>query len=198
MVLYINIIYNIGEKIKKLDKNVKQILGLSSVVLILFAGTVILKTISKEKAFNWDYSVTKITTSYFDDDIIDNDRKTYWELKSIITDFVSTMADDEMENSNKTTKKNNYLEYYDVISKRYKKYLNKDEYAKRSQVFINKFLEEDHIGHKFVCDFVIESVYKYGSNMYLCIVVNEYNMNEGYIGIQLDKLQSEFSIFYLE
>lgn len=196
VVLYI--IYNIVERIKRLDKNIKQIIILSIITLILFTGTIILKNMTSNKTFQWDYDNIISAEEVLSNGEIITDRNLYWNLKEIIYTYISTMQDDELDEINSDNEKVTYLDYYGVLSKKYKKHLNKSDYENIANIFINKFLEEDHLGYKYVSDFIIQDIYKYDDNMYLCVLLEEYTQVKGYIGIQLDREQSKFSIFYIE
>lgn len=181
-----------------MDKTLKQIIILSIIVLLLFIGTVLLKNMTADKKFKWDYGKITFASEILNQGKKINDRNLYWHLKEIINNFLLTMQDEEDENIHSEETKKDYLEYYDVLSKEYKKQLNKDEYEKLAITFINKFLVENHLGYKYVSDYVIDDIYQYDDSMYLCVIVEKYTQVRGYIGIKMNEEQHKFSVFYIE
>lgn len=179
-----------------MDKTVKQIILLIIGILILFMGTTMLKRANANDNNNWNYNknVEIVEKLYSANEI--NDRTIYWQSKEIIKKFLSTM-EDEMYNENEAQNVD-YTEYYNVITDRYKKQLSEKEFKSVSEKFITKFLLEDHLGYKYVDDFTILKIYKYGENQYLCFLRSKFNINEGYIGIEFNETQSKFAIFYIE
>lgn len=177
---------------------VKQIIVLSIIVIVLFIGTVILKNINKEEQFKWNYNnITSAKNVLKNGNEIRN-RTLYWQLKEIISDFLITSEDEEITDAHANQEKTDYMEYYEVLSEKYKKHLSKNEFKQKADMFFNKFLLEDHLGYKYVGNFIIQKIYKYNDNMYLCVLIEEYNQEIGYIGIELDEDKSNFRIFYME
>lgn len=193
----IKIIYWIIEKFKELDKNVKQIIILSLIVIVLFVGTTILKNIPNKTTFVWNYKKIESAKNVLAYGNINKDRYLYWNLKDIIYNYLSTMQDSEIDETENDIKAD-YKQYYDILTEKYKKHLNEKEYEEKAINFILCFLEEDHLGYKYVGDFVIKKIYEYDDNMYLCIVSNDVLTEDRYIGIKLDENKPKFSIFYIE
>lgn len=192
------IIVRLLSKFRRLDKNVKTILLLLLVIAVLNIGIFILKNLKNKDV--WDYKNISTAEELLSQGKKVNDRQLYWDFKKIINNFVATLEDSaeytESENSN--NKKGNYIDYYDVLTKKYKKYLDKKEFSLIAQKFINKFLLEDHLGYKYAGEFTINNIYQYEKNKYLCQIYVSDTKNIAYIGFQINKDKTIFSIFYIE
>ena len=198
MVLYINILYNIVQKYKALEKNIKQLIMLIIIVLVFVIGTSFLKNMSNINYYRWNYKKINSAEDVLDKGKVISDRKLYWQLKDIIYNFLYTMEDTNFYDKNYNQENITYLDYYKVLTKKYQRQMNEDIYKEKASEFINRFMLEDHLEHKQVSDFVIDCIYKYNDDMYLCLVYSEGNNRSGYIGIKLSQADSIFEIFYIE
>lgn len=207
-------VYDLIEKTKKLNKNQKIILLMLFIILILVIATSMLKANLKIDKESWDYSdVRKLEsiTEYINKDYLINNKVRYWELSNIIDKYIDTI----INNSEYT-----YKDYYDVLTKEYKKQINREQYNKLAYDFIYKFIYESNNSTYEKVEYSVKDIYLYDDNMYLCYVsvdVDEMSDNEiglyfkndnedivverktaGYIGIKLNEKNETYSIFYLE
>lgn len=191
-------IFDIINKFNNLTKNQKKIIVLTVILIILLIGTGILKNISNLESKEWSYKdLTSAGDILYRGQSVKNDRILYWELKDIIDNYFSTMEDAEFDSEKSTT----YVlsDYYEVISKEYRKRLNKEEFENNSTELISKFLQEDHLGNKYVDMFYIKDIYLFDKTKYLCaLALSESSDVLGYIGIEMNQKDATFSIFYIE
>jgi len=215
-VLYIYTTYDLINKIKELDKKQKTVLLLLCAIIILFIGTRILKSSTKDNKNVWDYkkadSIESIRTVVSSANHID-DRIKYWELTTILDKYVATIT----ENSSTS-----YKQFYNILTKEYKRKISKKEYNNLASEFLYGFVYQsnDDSDKYIMADYSIKDIYLYDEDMYLCYIsVNIDNMSEndkslyykndyqdivvdrktdGYIGIKLDRTNSTYSIFYIE
>lgn len=214
-------VYDAIDKFNKLDKNTKKIMGLLLIIVLLLIATNILKNKLEEKP-EWEYSKTFKVDSI--EDIVSsskktNNRKRYWELTSIIDTYVSSILVDEDMNKEFEY---SYEDYYKLLTKEYKRGLNKKEYNELARDFVYRFAYEtnDKNGTYKKVEYSIKDVYLYDNDMYLCyisvddnemsdIMRNAYYLNnsedvvreiktDGYIGIKLNQNNGTYKIFYLE
>lgn len=194
------IILKLVEKFKKFDKNIKMTIILSFILILLVIGTSILKSMSNKDKNVWNYNEIKSAKDllYYGEEI--NNRNVYWNLKEIINDFISTSEDKDFEDEDSNVELVEYTDYYEVLTKKYKRYLSRDQFKVLAKNFIDSFLLEDHLGNKYATNFIIESIYMYDRNEYLCVLKNIDIENDEthYIGINLNEEKLKFSIFYIE
>lgn len=174
------------------DLSKKQIVAILILVLIvLIALNALMESIrnsSDEKVINY-----KNITG---EELINNstpvyDRTIYLSIEQIVSEYISSYAPSDGGSS--------YKEYYSMLSKKYKKYLGHKRYEEVSQKFLEKFKDVGAItGQVFIeNEKVVNSVYKYDENKYICELKNGRN-ETAYIGIELDFNTNNGYIFYLE
>lgn len=195
--MYIYTIYNLFEKFNKLEKNKKIIIVLLLIIILLCIGTNILRHFINKTKNVWNYKEITSAEELLHKGEKISDRNIYWQLKDIIYNFISTRSD-EVNSQLEDDKKVDCIEYYDVLSKAYRKFLSKEEFLERAVRFTDKFLLERQLVYKYVDDFVIEEIYVYDDNKYLCVLKANGEKEKGYIGIELNKKDQRFSIFYVE
>lgn len=214
-------VYDAIDKFNQLDRRTKIIIGLLLVIILLLVATNLLRNNLEEKP-EWDYSeYSKVDTIQ---DVLSSTKKNYnrikyWELTSIIDDYISSiLIDDEMEKVSKYS----YSDYYELLTNEYKKKMDKKEYNKLAKDFLYRFAYETNAKNGIYkkVEYSIKDIYLYDNNMYLCyvsvdddemseIMRNAYYSNnnedivkeiktEGYIGIKLNENSSTYNIFYLE
>lgn len=187
---------------KELDKNKQILLGLIVIMSILGGLTLIMKSWSSNKEKTWDYSTNKISYEIISSGKLIYDRQTYWQLDDIIFQYVNSYIYNQDENTKKIAKAP-YKEYYNALTKDYKKVLNKNEYVNKSEMFFNKILLETESPSGFYEENKnrISKVLLYDNNMYLCEIEGldkNFPIVNCYIGIKLDSSSNKFSIFYIE
>lgn len=121
------------------------------------------------------------------------DRDTYWNLNSIVYDFVITYQSD----FNEQVKNIEY--YYNALDPNYKKYLGKKKYTEISNNFISKVIDEEKNQSSSVQEPLIKTVYKMDEydNAYICELITKNNNEDAYIGIILDTKNKNYNIFYI-
>lgn len=186
---------------KKVDT--KQWLVLFSLVLLaLIAGIKIMQNIEQEKDI-FNYSKIETIENILNEGEEIKDRDTYYTLQQIIKKYINSYLVEE-DPLNKNTDTVNYLEYYNVLAHRYKKYLGKNGYKERAEKFLEKFhiyvVAEIETINEMDDRVNIESIHKfYNEPSYICKIRSQEDSNNiGYIGITLDESHSCFYIFYLE
>ena len=162
------------------------------VLLILILITYIAFSVAKST----DYS--KIQPSdYILKYEIQTDRKTYWILETIVSNYIYSSRYDE------TTKNDvSYVDYYDDLDSEYKKYLGKSKYLKVANSFFDKFKFSstlDGTESSIKTNNLIESYYvdPSNSNKYICKLNTASEDDFAYIGIILNTSKKTYSIFYL-
>lgn len=189
------------ERIKQLDRKKLFLLILIVIILVLFGATEFMKKASKE-GMTWNCA--KVTSAK---DIIPSgeliyDRVIYWQLKQIIDQYANSYMYNQDEETKKIAKAP-YEDYYGVLTKDYKKLLNKNKYMEKAKVFFDKMVLETDSPSGFYEENAnrISRVLLYDDNMYLCeIEGTDENFPDfkAYIGIKLDNTKNKFSIFYIE
>ena len=214
MVLYIFTVYDFIDKINNLKKNQKIVLGLIVVIFVLLISTSILKNNLKNQNNPWSYKEAAkfetINANIVHTNTI-NDRVKYWEMYSIIDKYINTIINKEEYSVD---------EYYEILTKEYKRKITKNEFKIKLNEFFNMFVYQTNSGQYNKVDYIIDNIYLYDNNMYLChILVNTEEMSEidrnlyynndsedvvterkteGYIGIKLNEVSSTYTIFYIE
>jgi len=212
-VLHINIVYNLIQKFKEMDKTVKQIIILSIIVIILFIGTTILKKLNSKNEFTWNYKEINELDEVLEQGVKVYDRILYLELKTIIDNIIDDSNTQMTENGSI-----DFEHYYEFLTKSYKRYLGKEKYKTIMNEFINKYIIENDTppGVYSKMPYRINEINKYNDNMYLCEIKSDENeyitydddgniLGEsqniyyiGYIGIELNEIDSTYNIFYME
>ncbi len=198
MLKEVSSIFNIIESYSKLTKAQKKVGLLLIVFVILMVSTSILRIINKNNKTTWKYgSFTSASDILYKAEIIDN-RRIYWSIKEIINNFLSTMQDAEFDDTASIDKKT-VSDYYSVLSDEYKRTMSNEEFEEKAKNFILSFLLEDHLGNKYVDEFIIKNVYLFDNNKYLCeLSLKDSDDTVGYFGVELDENKAKFSIFYIE
>lgn len=193
------IIFHIIEKYNNLTRNQKKVVVLLIVLVLLIISTSVLKIVNKNTRTTWKYnSFDSVSEMLYKGETTKNNRKLYWEMKEIINNFLATMEDIEFDSEN-ITNRTDLSDYYQVVSKEYKRKLNKSKFEDKSKQFISRFLQEDHLGNKYVDNFAIKNIYLFDDNKYICdLKLYDSDDTIGYIGIELNEKKAKFSIFYIE
>ena len=128
---------------------------------------------------------------------IQSDRKTYWILEGIISDYIYSSRYDETTETNLS-----YKDYYEALDSEYQNYLGKSKYLKLANSLFDKFrIEQKFDGAEsgLKTTDLIESYYKDPSNSsrYLCRLNTAKSDEFAYIGITLNTSKNTYTIFYL-
>lgn len=191
-------IFDIINKFNNLTKNQKKIIILLLVLIILLISTKILKSISNSDKEEWSYkNLTSASDILYRGQSVKTDRILYWELKDIIEGYFSTLEDVEFDSEATITYTIN--DYYEVVTKEYKRKVNEEEFVNKSNELVSKFLQEDHLGERYVDSFYIKDIYLFDKTKYLCALsLTDSSDVLGYIGIEMNQKDAKFSIFYIE
>lgn len=121
------------------------------------------------------------------------DRDIYWNLNSIVYEFVITYQ----SNFNDQVKNIEY--YYNALDPNYKKYLGKKKYTEFSNNLINKVIGEEKNQLSLVPEPLIKTVYKMDEydNAYICELITKNDNEDAYMGIILDTKNKNYNIFYI-
>ena len=189
-------IFSIIKKYSEFTKRQKQIVIL---LIILFALILVTNLLKYNNKTEWKYNdFDSVKEILYKSESVKNNRVIYWELKEIINNFLCTMEDVEFD-SEYANNDTNLGDYYDVLSKEYKRKLTRKEFEEKASEFISRFLQEDHLGDKYVGYFAINDIYLFDDNKYICELCLENSEKEiGYFGVELNTQKAKFSIFYIE
>lgn len=179
----------------------RLLLLITMLVLIIVVFSFLRNIFSKKEKIDYknaDYS------SFIVDASETSDRNLYWTLNDILLPFLqSYQTVEKMDTSEFIEYKYSGLsleEYYKVLDRDYKKYLNKKEFISKSKDLMSKVFDSNENGFVTKTENIIKCIYKLNnySNAYLC-EINTINSNESaYIGIALDSESERFSIFYIQ
>ena len=117
------------------------------------------------------------------------DRTTYYILESIVKDYLNSYVNTYSESINEN--KIMYEDYYNYLSKNYKKFLNKTEYIEISKNFWEKFYVKTQSEYEV-------SDHMDSNGVYLCKLESSYTGKTGYIAIALQKTTNSYTIVYIE
>lgn len=171
--------------------NKQKILFFSLVLIVLILLSVALNSyLHADKFKTIDYKNEKIN------DIIKqsaevNDTNIYWTLNDIIVKYLSNYNFDDFYS--------NY-DSYNTLTKKYKKFLDKKEYAEKYKDFVGKFVLSGHLTptkNDIQTYDLINKIYKFDENAYICQLISE-NESIGYIGLKLNTNSKTAEIFYIE
>ena len=128
---------------------------------------------------------------------IQTDRKTYWILEDIISNYIYSSRYNETDENNVS-----YVDYYEAFDSEYQKYLGKSKYLKLAESFFEKFRVEQSLEgseSSIKTTNLIESYYKdpSDSSRYICRLNTAKGDEFAYIGISLNTSKKTYTIFYL-
>lgn len=182
----------------------KEKLALSTTILVLFI--IIMSVLSGiNNDINFNYDEFKIEEAINESAVV-KDRQKYFDLYEIISSYlVSYNLESDTLGMSFDYDKIKYTreEYYLVLTDKYKKQINKNQYMNISEQFCKKFLNSGKYGEYVeVNKDIINDIYllpskKYGQNMYICKLNTNNEKNFAYIGIHLNPIENKYSIFYI-
>ena len=189
---------------EKLKLNNKSLLALLIVVLIIILLANYFMSLDKDNEFNYE-NIEVIELFYTGKQV--TDRNTYYILEDIIVNYLNSYTNAKDSNGNsvllEVESKYTYEEYYDTLLESYKDYLEKEEYLKVADEFMDKFFvtngDENVEIHYFMdTDRILKEITEIKDNYYICRLYSSYNNKEAYIGIKLDTVNNEYRIFIME
>jgi hypothetical protein len=148
----------------------------------------------------------KVNSEYFLSDSTEViDRDVYWILNDIILNVLHSgnYTSSSLSANGEGTESDLYYkysaeEYYNVLNSDYKKYLSKKKYLELLNNVISNYNENYESLVGATSEAPIRKVYQYSKLNGDYYIVRLSTSNESYIGIQLFRESSQFSIFYLE
>ena len=170
------------------QKLVFFVVALLVLILITYIAFSVAKSVDYSKVQPSDY-ILKYE--------IQTDRKTYWILEDIISNYIYSSRYNETDENNVS-----YVEYYEAFDSEYQKYLGKSKYLKLAESFFEKFRVEQSLEgseSSIKITNLIESYYKDPSNSsrYICRLNTAKSDEFAYIGISLNTSKKTYTIFYL-
>lgn len=168
--------------------------------LMLFTVVLVLITLlllnylfeNNSKKGVWDYN--EITTAesiiYQGERVVD--RETYYTIEQIIRDYINSY---EVYGDDTLT----YKDYYNYLSKEYKKKINQKEYEVKAEDFFNKLKIIYNTGYEMIDNTnILKDLYKLDNNVYVGKVQSDYSNSYGYIAIQLNEQSLDYQILWIE
>lgn len=176
------------------EKKVNSKLVLFTSILILICLLLLNYFFSNNEDVGiWDYD--NITTAYsimYSGEKV-TDREVYYTLETVIQDYMKSYVKETDKDTVVT-----YKNYYNSLSKNYKKHLGKNGYYEVAEKFLSKFFSEklDYESIEYFNRHVIKNVYNMGDSIYFCELETS-NNEDAFIAVQLLR-DNTIYIYYIE
>lgn len=145
----------------------------------------------------WNYAKIDKVNTIINQGERTNDREVYYNMESIIKQYMNSYLIDESEEDNM-----NYMDYYNYLTDYYKTYLSKSEYKEVADNFFSKFYVQTESQYERTTfmdvEGIIQSIYEYADNTYLCELKSSYNNTIGYFAARINIQENQFYIVYVE
>jgi len=146
----------------------------------------------KDEIWNYKEITTATDIIYLGEEV--TDRHTYYTLEAIINQYL-----DSYINPYNDEDKMMYEDYYNCLSKYYKKHLSKRKYKQVAEKFLNKFYINMNSDYEAMYTYqLLKAVYAFENNVYLCKLESKRNNEVGYIAFQVNESEFAFNIVYIE
>ena len=168
--------------------------------LMLFTVVLVLITLlllnylfeNNSKKGVWDYKETTTAASVMYQGEKVEDREVYYTVEQIIRDYINSYdayGDDAFT----------YKDYYNYLSKEYKKNISKKEYEVKAEEFFNKLKIKYNTGYEMIDNTnILKDLYKLDNNVYVGKVQSDYSDSYGYIAIQFNQQSLDYQILWIE